>query len=177
MTETNGPSAATGEGMSAVTLRSESLDTPAARQLIPALNAELSGRYPEAGATHFRLDPQEVGPGRGAFLVAYQGDQPVGCGAVRRLDAATAEIKRMYVIPPRRGAGIAGLVLAALEEQARALGVARLVLETGVRQPEAIALYRRFGFDTIPPFGEYIGSQLSLCLGKELVATSRPRQR
>jgi GNAT superfamily N-acetyltransferase len=158
--------------MSTVTLRSESLEAPAARQLIPALNAELSGRYPEAGATHFRLDPQEVGPGRGAFLVAYLGDEPVGCGAVRRLDAATAEIKRMFVIPPRRGGGIAGRVLAALEEEARALGVARLVLETGVRQPEAIALYRRFGFETIPAFGEYIGSGLSLCMGKDLPAAT-----
>ena len=158
--------------MSTVTLRAESLDSPAAGQLIPALNAELSGRYPEAGATHFRLDPQEVGPGRGAFLVAYLGDEPVGCGAVRRLDAATAEIKRMFVLPPRRGQGIAGQVLAGLEEEARVLGVARLVLETGVRQPEAIALYRRFGFDTIPAFGEYIGSGLSLCMGKDLPAAT-----
>jgi putative acetyltransferase len=160
--------------MSAIILRSEPLDSPAARRLIPALNAELSGRYPEAGATHFRLDPAEVGPGRGAFLVAYAGDEPVGCGAIRRLDAGTAEIKRMFVVPARRGRGIGGQLLAALEEEARALGVGRLVLETGVRQPEAVALYGRFGFGEIPAFGEYIGSELSLCLGKAL-ATSTPR--
>jgi GNAT superfamily N-acetyltransferase len=158
-----------------VTLRPEPLDSPAAGRLIPALNAELSGRYPEAGANHFQLDPEEVGPGRGAFLVAYAGEEAVGCGAVRRLDAGTAEIKRMFVVPALRGQGIAGRVLAALEDEARALGVERLVLETGVRQPDAIALYRRFGFADIPAFGEYIGSALSVCMGKAL-ATSPPRR-
>src|SRR5689334_59068 len=116
--------------MSAITVRSEPLDSPAARRLIPALNAELSGRYPEAGANHFQLDPEEVGPGRGAFLVAYAGDEAIGCGAIRRLDTGTAEVKRMFVVPARRGRGIAGQVLAALEDAARAMGVGRLVLET-----------------------------------------------
>jgi GNAT superfamily N-acetyltransferase len=162
--------------MSDLTLRPEPLDSAAARTLILALNAELGGRYPEAGANHFRLDPEEVGPGRGAFLVAYAGGEPVGCGAVRRLDAETAEIKRMFVVPGLRGQGIAGRVLSGLEDEARALGVRRLVLETGVRQPEAIALYRRFGFADIPAFGEYIGSELSVCLGKAL-ATSPPDRR
>jgi putative acetyltransferase len=154
--------------MAPPTLRREPLDSPVARRLIEALNAELSGRYPEAGATHFRLDPDEVAPGRGAFLVAYEGDEPVGCGAFRRLDRDTAEIKRMFVVPERRGRGLAGAVLEALEGEARADGIVRLVLETGVRQPDAIALYRRFGFRDIPAFGEYIGSALSVCMGKDL---------
>jgi putative acetyltransferase len=161
--------------MPELTLRPEPLDSAAARLLIQALNAELEGRYPEAGANHFRLDPEEVGPGRGAFVVAYAAGEPVGCGAVRRLDPDVAEIKRMYVIPTLRGRGIAGRVLSVLEDEARALGVERLVLETGVRQPEAIALYQRFGFADIPAFGEYIGSALSVCMGKAL-ATSPPRR-
>ena len=73
--------------------------------MIEALNGELSGRYPEAGANHFRLDAGEVADGRGAFLVAYAGSQPVACGAIRRLDAGTAEIKRMYVAPPSAARG------------------------------------------------------------------------
>ncbi|HXU83726.1 MAG TPA: GNAT family N-acetyltransferase [Polyangia bacterium] len=154
--------------MPSPTLRREPLDSPVARRLIEALNAELGGRYPEAGANHFRLDPDEVAPGRGTFLVAYEGDQPVGCGAFRRLDGETAEIKRMFVVPERRGRGLGGAVLAALEGEARAHGIVRLVLETGVRQPDAIALYRRFGFRDIPAFGEYIGSALSVCMGKDL---------
>ena len=100
------------------------------------LDAELTERYPEAGATHFRLD--------------------------------VAEVKRMYVRTAARGRGIGGAILVALETEARVLGVSRLVLETGVRQPEALALYRRFGFDVIPPFGEYVESPLSVCMAKDL---------
>lgn len=150
------------------TIQREPLDGPVAQQLIAALNAELSGRYPEAGANHFRLDVAEVGPGRGAFLVACDGARPIGCGAVRKLDPATAEIKRMFVVPERRGQGVGGLILEALEAEARALGVTRLVLETGIRQPDAIALYGRRGFTRIPPFGEYVDSALSVCMGKTL---------
>ncbi len=141
-------------------------------RLIAALDAELSSRYPEDGATHFRLDPNEVAPGHGAFLVARRAGTPIGCGAVRRLDAGTGEIKRMYVSPEARSGGVGGAVLAALENEARALGLARLVLETGVRQPEAIALYERFGFVRIPAFGEYVDSPLSVCMAKDL--TPRP---
>ena len=149
-------------------LRSEPLDSPVAQQLIAALNAELSARYPEAGANHFRLDPQEVAPGRGAFLVIREGERAIGCGAIRRLESGAAEIKRMFVVPDRRGHGVGRQVLEALEEAARGLGANRLVLETGVRQPDAIALYRKCGFTVIPAFGEYIGSELSLCMSKTL---------
>jgi GNAT superfamily N-acetyltransferase len=149
-------------------LRREDLGSPVAAAMIAALNAEMAARYPEAGANHFRLDPEEVAEGSGAFLVAYAGGRPLGCGAIRRLDARTAEIKRMYVEPGARGQGIGRRVLAALEAEARLLGVRRIVLETGSRQREALALYENAGFAPIPPFGEYLASPLSLCLGKEM---------
>jgi putative acetyltransferase len=152
----------------ALTTRSEPLDAPVVQRLIAALNAELEERYPEPGATHFRLDPEDVSPGRGVLLVAREGDQPVGCGAVRLLAPQTAEVKRMYVVPEARGRGVARALMAALEEASRGLGALRMVLETGLRQPEAVALYRRVGFMVIPAFGEYVGSALSLCMGKEL---------
>lgn len=139
-----------------------------ARVLIEALNAELSGRYPEDGATHFRLDADEVAPGCGAFFIARRAGTPIGCGAVRRLDASAGEIKRMYVTPEARGHGVGRAVLAALEAEARRLGLTRLVLETGDRQPEAIALYERFGYVRIPAFGEYVDSPLSVCMAKDL---------
>jgi len=142
--------------------------SPEARALIEALNAELSSRYPEDGATHFRLDEEEVAPGHGAFLVAARAGKPVGCGAVRRIEPGTAEIKRMYVSPEARGQRIGRAVLSALEREARALGCARLVLETGVRQQEAIALYEHAGFSRIPAFGEYVHSPLSVCMAKDL---------
>ena len=142
--------------------------SPAAQTLIDALNAELTDRYPEEGARHFRVDPDEVAAGRGAFLIASRSGQPIGCGAVRRIDGQTGEIKRMYVSPEERGRGVGRVLLSALEAEARTLGISRLVLETGVRQPEAIALYQRAGFSGIAPFGEYVGSSLSVCMAKDV---------
>jgi putative acetyltransferase len=151
----------------------ESLLSDVAQGLIARLNAELTARYPEDGATHFRLDPDEVAPGRGAFLVARLDGAPVGCGAVRKLDAATAEVKRMFVDPAARGHGLGRALLEALERAAAGLGARRLVLETGLRQHEAVALYRRAGFVDVAPWGEYIDSPLSLCMAKPLT-TSPP---
>ncbi len=136
--------------------------------MISQLNAELSATYTEAGATHFRLDAEEVAEGRGVFLVAYDDNQPVGCGALRKLDESTVEIKRMYVAPESRGRGVGRGVLNALETEARNLGANRLVLETGTRQKEASALYESDGFKRTPPYREYVDSPLSVCMEKKL---------
>jgi putative acetyltransferase len=142
--------------------------SPVAQTLITALNAELSKQYPEEGATHFRLDPDEVAAGNGAFLVALREGEPLGCGAMRRIEDGSGELKRMYVRPAARGLGIGRALLVALEAEARALGLTRLLLETGTRQTEALGLYRQAGFSDIPAYGEYIGSPLSICMAKEL---------
>jgi putative acetyltransferase len=149
-------------------VRREDILSPVPQQLIGALNAELEARYPEEGANFFRLDADEVAEGRGAFLVAYIDDRPVGCGALRRIEANVAEIKRMYVAPAARGRGVGKRIVTALEAEARRLGVRRLVLETGPRQPEAIAVYKRSGFVEIPLFGEYVDSNFSVCMAKDL---------
>ena len=151
-----------------IEIRREALGSPVAASLIRSLNAELSARYPEEGATHFRLDPEEVAGGRGAFLVAYVSGEPIGCGAIRRVDAETGEIKRMYVAPASRGRGIGRAIVRALEAEARGIGISRIVLETGTRQAEALALYPSLGFEQIPAFGEYVGSPLSVCMAKKL---------
>lgn len=142
--------------------------SPAAQSLIAALNVELLGRYPEEGACHFQLDAHEVAEGQGAFLIAYRSGKPVGCGAIRRIELQVGEIKRMYVAPSERGRGVGRAILDTLETEARALRLSRLMLETGVRQSEAQALYRRAGFSQIPPFGEYVHSPLSICLAKAI---------
>jgi GNAT superfamily N-acetyltransferase len=153
-----------------ITIARAELTADVSRALIDSLNAELRSVYPEPGATHFHLDPEEVADGCGAFLVVYQDGTPVGCGALRLLDAATAELKRMYVSPSVRGRGLGRRLVAALEGEARALGVRRLVLETGVRQAAALALYRATGFHPIPLYGEYcLSPETSLCLGKDLM--------
>lgn len=145
------------------------LTSAEARALIAALDAELQARYPEDGANHFRLDADEVSSSRGAFLVARRAERALGCAAVRLLDATTGEVKRMYVAPDARRQGVGALLLTHIEAHARRLGATRLVLETGARQPESLALYRRFGFSDIERFGEYVSSPLSLCLTKALV--------
>ena len=148
--------------------RREDLTSPSAAEMIRALNAELGERYPEEGANHLRLDREEVAEGRGAFLVAYLNGEPLACGAIRRIDADTGEVKRMYVEPRVRGQGVGRQMLTRLENEGRRLGVKRIVLETGQRQPEALALYTNAGFVPVSPFGEYVGSPLSVCMGKTL---------
>ena len=151
-----------------VVIQREALTSSTAAMLIHALNAELSGLYPEPGATHFRLDPEEVAGDRGSFLIAFMDGEPLGCGAVRLLEQGNAELKRMYVPPSARGQGIGRALLTRLEHEARGLGATRLLLETGIRQEAALALYRAAGFEVIPAFGEYIDSPTSVCMAKDL---------
>lgn len=152
-----------------IEIRREDLMSPIAQALIDALNADLRARYPEGDGMHyFRLHANEVQPGRGAFVVAYDAEAPVGCGAVRTIDAGVAEIKRMYVLPDVRGRGIARRMLEVLETEARSIGVTKLMLETGTRQPEAIALYEKTGYSPTGPFGEYPPSPLNVFFEKRL---------
>jgi GNAT superfamily N-acetyltransferase len=152
----------------AVEFRREELAAVVVEHLISRLNTELEARYPEEGANFFRLDPEEVVEGRGAFLVAYVNDKPAGCGAVRMIEPTVAEIKRMYVDPSLRGRRVGRRIVLALEAQAIELGAKRIVLETGPRQPEAIAMYAHAGFYEIPLYGQYIGSRFSVCMAKDL---------
>lgn len=152
-----------------ITITRADLTSETSLTLIQALNSELQSLYSQPGATHFRLDPEEVAEGRGVFLVLSRDGVPVGCGALRRLDHETAELKRMYVAPEFRGTGLGRRLVSALEEQAHTLGVRRLVLETGILQAAALALYRGMGFEPIPLYGEYcLSPDTSVCLGKEL---------
>jgi putative acetyltransferase len=154
--------------MNKLTIQKEDLLSATAEKIINALNQELTERYPEDGANHFRLDADEVKEGRGAFYIAYVNTEPIGCGAIRLIDSTTAEIKRMYVARRVRGFGIGTKILMVLEAEAIRLGANRVVLETGERQPEALTLYTKAGFFRIPSFGEYVSSPLSVCMGKNI---------
>jgi GNAT superfamily N-acetyltransferase len=145
------------------------LDDADAARLIARLDDELSAMYPEPGANHFTLTAHDVAPGRGAFVVARLDGRAVACGAVRLLDAATAEVKRMFVDPAHRGLKLGAAVLTELEAEARALGAKQLVLETGERQRAAVGLYESFGFAPVPCWGEYAASAVtSRCYAKLL---------
>jgi putative acetyltransferase len=156
-------------------IRRSTLASPEAARLIAALNAELTMTFPEPGATHFSLSDAQVVAGDGAFVVAWLDDMAVGCGAVRRLDEATAEIKRMYVDPSVRGQGIGRTLVEALEREAQLVGVTRIVLETGTRLEPAIKLYEAMGYSRIPLFGEYLSSpDTSLCFVNRITCRVMP---
>lgn len=150
-----------------VEIRAESIASPAARRLIAELNAELALEYPPE-QRFTTLSPDEVADGAGRFLVAWVEGAPVGCGAVRKLTESDAELKRMYVVPGARGHGLSRAILGALEREAAALGVTRVVLETGTRQHAAMSLYESAGYGRIPAFGPYVVSPASVCFEKLL---------
>ena len=103
-------------------------------------------------------------------VVAYADEKPIGCGAIKEFAPNVMEVKRMYVSPEGRNQGIATKVLAELEKWAAELSYTKCVLETGKRQPEAIALYKKNGYRQIPNYGQYIGVENSVCFEKELTA-------
>jgi GNAT superfamily N-acetyltransferase len=146
----------------------EAYDSAVAVGLRAEQERELNGRY---GGDHE--------PGRKptaadvpVFLIARSEDgEAVGCGGLRPLEPGLVEIKRMYVRPESRGTGIGKLLLAALEEEARGLGAERVVLETGVAQPESICLYETAGYRSMPCFGAYAPSARSRCYERVLGPT------
>ena len=148
------------------------LDDPAAVALVEELFDELNERYgaEDDGGAGWRAEvsADKVAAPDGVFLVAHLDGEPVACGAIKRLDGNTGEVKRMYTAPRGRKRGIARVVLRRLEDEARALGYRALQLETGEEQPEAVALYDSAGWTRIAPYGRYQTDPRSICFRKEL---------
>jgi GNAT superfamily N-acetyltransferase len=147
-------------------LEVDRIDSEVGGALVTALLDDLRARY--GAEDPDRPDPAELAPPAGIFLVAWLGDDAVGCGGVRAHRGDAGELKRMYVKPEFRRHGIARAVLAELEAHAHDLGYTRLRLETGVRQPEAIELYRAAGYEPIEPYGLYRDEPMSRCFEKRL---------
>ena len=101
-------------------------------------------------------------------VVAYELDEPVGCGAIKEYSPNIVEVKRMYTSPGNRGKGIATKILIELEKWAAELSYEKCILETGKRQSEAVALYKKNGYQLIPNYGQYAGIENSLCFEKEM---------
>ncbi|GLY54008.1 N-acetyltransferase [Lentzea sp. NBRC 102530] len=143
-------------------------DHPDSVKMIDDLQQVYVERYGDVDITP--VDPAQFAAPLGYFVIGYLDGVPVACGGWRvndELDGA-AEIKRMYVVDSARGKGLSRLVLAHLEATAREAGLARMVLETGTRQPEAISLYTSSGYERIPNFGVYRDHPDSRCFGKSL---------
>ena len=101
-------------------------------------------------------------------IVAYDGEWPVGCGAIKQFSPDAMEVKRMFTLPESRGKGIATKILTELEVWATELSYEKCLLETGKRQPEAIVLYTKNGYKRIANYGQYAGVENSLCFEKNL---------
>jgi putative acetyltransferase len=114
------------------------------------------------------VDPASYRAPAGTFVVAYLEDELAGCGGLIRVDAGLAEVKRMFVRPAHLRRGVGRALLTAIEARARRLGYRELRLETGIRQPEAIGLYRSAGWSAIPCYPPYADDALSVCFGKSL---------
>jgi GNAT superfamily N-acetyltransferase len=102
-------------------------------------------------------------------VVAFENEVAVGCGAIKEYEPNSMEVKRMFVSPDQRGKGIASLVLIELEKWATELNYKKCILETGIRQPEAISLYKKNNYLLIDNYGQYINVTSSVCFEKELV--------
>ncbi len=138
------------------------LDFP---QLVTLLNRELRERY---GGLQSIYDSYNQISNLETVVLGYSNDLPVACGCFKKYDDTTVEIKRMFVKPDERRQGIGSSILSELEIWAKEKGFLYVVLETGNKQPESIALYKKAGFAIIPNYGEYIGKQISVCMKKEL---------
>ena len=140
-------------------------DNPDFNGLVRLLDQDLQVRD---GAEHaFYAQFNKVSAIRYA-VVAYRGDEPVGCGAFKEFAGELVEIKRMFVQPAHRGQGIAQAILAELEQWAQELHYTGCVLETGKNQPEAIRLYQKVSYQVIPNYGQYAGVENSVCMQKEI---------
>jgi GNAT superfamily N-acetyltransferase len=135
-------------------------------QLVKLLDADLAIRDGEETAFYSQFN--KINSIR-YVVVAYEHGKPLGCGAIKEFDKKTMEVKRMYVSPDGRKKGIATKILAELEQWARDLSCEKCILETGKRQPEAIALYVKNGYALMSSnYGQYAGVANSLCFEKKI---------
>ena len=150
-----------------IRLRAVAYDDPVAQYLVERVQQEYVVRY--GGRDGAAVEPADFLPPRGTFLVAEVDGVPAACGAWRVHGDGIVEIKRVYVEPAFRRRGLAQLVMGALEESAARAGHRAVLLNTGLRQPEALELYARLGYRDVPGYGIYANSPDARFLGKELV--------
>lgn len=135
------------------------------RELVALLDSELAVR--DGDEHEFYAKYNKIDKIRNV-VVAYEDEMAVGCGAFKEYEPEIAEIKRMYVRENRRGQGIAGKILEELERWAKELNFSEYILETGLKQPEAIRLYEKNGYAEIPNYGQYEGVNNSVCMRKSI---------
>jgi GNAT superfamily N-acetyltransferase len=158
-----------------VTLTHADWTDPVATALRLAMWHDIEVRYPEIVASvpgGFDVDDPQQGVGALSTVIAWLDGRPVGCSTLRAAregyPPGSGELKKVWVDDDARGAGAARALLAAIEDDARALGLTSVVLQTGIRQPEAVTLYLSAGYRPVVPFFPYDGDFLSLWMAKDL---------
>lgn len=101
-------------------------------------------------------------------IVIHDKNTAIACGAIKKMDATSYEVKRMYVVPEARGNGVATRILKELETWAKELGAIHCVIETGKRMEDAVQLYSKNGYRRIKNYDPYIGVENSICFSKEI---------
>lgn len=135
------------------------------RELVTHQDNELNSRYGVIQEQYNKFNKIES---LDTVVIGYMGDKPAGCGCFKEFDTESVEIKRMFVKPKYRGTGIAKMMLLELEHWAIEKGYLSAVLETGIKQPEAIRFYTKLGYMQIDNYGQYIGNANSMCMSKKL---------
>ena len=135
-------------------------------QLVQLLDAELAGKYENQTSFYAQFNGIEQIK---HVVLLYDNGEPVSCGSIKEYAPGVMEVKRMFTKPSSRGKGFAAIILKDLVNWATGLGCQKCILETGKRQPEAIALYQKNGFTLIPNYGQYVGADYSVCFEKSLI--------
>ena len=135
------------------------------RLLISELDKELRSRYEEKQAIY---DQYNIIENNRNVVIAYKDEMPVGCGCFKKFDDRSVEIKRMFVKPEYRGQKIAASILQELENWAIEFNISGTILETGIKQHEAIHLYQKSGYIVVENYGPYKGLPESICMQKNL---------
>lgn len=148
-----------------ITLKRTNNNNPDFLSLIKLLDADLALRDGDLSPIYFKYNQLQH---LDTVVLAYIGNAPVGCGCFKAVDDTSVEIKRMFVKPGERGKGIATIILKELETWAAELGFVNAVLETGKKNPEAVAMYKKQGYTIINNYGPYINMPTSICFSKSL---------
>jgi len=148
-----------------ITIKRTEANDPDFPFLVAQLTRELQDKY---GDQQLIYDTYKQISNLDTVVIAYVNDVPSGCGCFKKADYKTAEVKRMFVKPGERRLGIASSILNELEIWAKEEGFSNVILETASQQLEAIAFYKKKGYEIIPNYGPYWGMETSVCFGKKL---------
>ncbi|MBC7848005.1 MAG: GNAT family N-acetyltransferase [Flavobacterium sp.] len=148
-----------------ITIKRTNSDDIDFQELVKLLDLELQERDGEEHSFYAALNKTNT---LNYVVMAFDQNEPIGCGALRAYSHDTMEVKRMFVPLHKRRQGIASTILAALEIWCRELSIKKCILETGKNQPEAIVLYKKNRYIIIPNFGKYEGVENSVCFEKML---------